>query len=113
MLEVTTRRGLLSILGGHVLWTAMVGAALWKGAGRPGLLPRDDQGPAMPARLGARHGAPHGMERSPRSAVLSTPSISRQGKELPAFASPSVRTQSSRHVERTTQTGAAIVMEPT
>lgn len=30
MLEVTTRRGLLSILGGHVLWTAMVGAALWK-----------------------------------------------------------------------------------
>lgn len=30
MLEVITRRGLLSILGGHVLWTAMVGAALWK-----------------------------------------------------------------------------------
>ena len=30
MLEVITRRGLLSILGGHVLWTALVGAALWK-----------------------------------------------------------------------------------
>jgi RsiW-degrading membrane proteinase PrsW (M82 family) len=30
MLEVIMRRGLLSILGGHVLWTALVGAALWK-----------------------------------------------------------------------------------
>ncbi|MGH7230748.1 MAG: PrsW family intramembrane metalloprotease, partial [Nitrospiraceae bacterium] len=30
MLEIITRRGLLSILGGHVLWTALVGAALWK-----------------------------------------------------------------------------------
>lgn len=30
MLEVITRRGLLGILGGHVLWTAMVEAALWK-----------------------------------------------------------------------------------
>jgi protease PrsW len=30
MLDVIMRRGLLSILGGHVLWTALVGAALWK-----------------------------------------------------------------------------------
>ena len=30
MLEVIMRRGLLSILGGHVLWTALVGAAIWK-----------------------------------------------------------------------------------
>ena len=30
MLEVIMRRGLLSMLGGHVLWTALVGAALWK-----------------------------------------------------------------------------------
>jgi RsiW-degrading membrane proteinase PrsW (M82 family) len=30
MLEIITRRGLLSILGGHVLWTALVGAALWR-----------------------------------------------------------------------------------
>jgi RsiW-degrading membrane proteinase PrsW (M82 family) len=30
MLSVITDRGLLSILGGHVLWTAMVGGALWR-----------------------------------------------------------------------------------
>lgn len=30
MLEVITVRGILSIFGGHVLWTAMVGAALWR-----------------------------------------------------------------------------------
>jgi len=30
MLRIIMDRGLLSMLGGHVLWTAMVGAALWK-----------------------------------------------------------------------------------
>jgi RsiW-degrading membrane proteinase PrsW (M82 family) len=30
MLDVITKRGILSILGGHVLWTAMVGGALWR-----------------------------------------------------------------------------------
>jgi RsiW-degrading membrane proteinase PrsW (M82 family) len=30
MLQVITRRGLLSICGGHVLWAALVGAALWR-----------------------------------------------------------------------------------
>ena len=30
MLNVITIRGLLSILGGHVLWTAMTGGALWR-----------------------------------------------------------------------------------
>jgi RsiW-degrading membrane proteinase PrsW (M82 family) len=30
MLSIIMDRGLLSMLGGHVLWTAMVGAALWK-----------------------------------------------------------------------------------
>lgn len=30
MLEVLTVRGVLSVLGGHVLWSAIVGAALWR-----------------------------------------------------------------------------------
>lgn len=30
MIEVITLRGVLSVLGGHVLWTALVGAALWR-----------------------------------------------------------------------------------
>ncbi len=30
MLKVINERGVLSILGGHVLWTAMVGGALWR-----------------------------------------------------------------------------------
>jgi len=34
MLEVIHVRGLLSVLGGHGMWTAIVGAALWKVRGR-------------------------------------------------------------------------------
>jgi RsiW-degrading membrane proteinase PrsW (M82 family) len=30
MVDVITKRGVLSILGGHVLWSAMVGGALWR-----------------------------------------------------------------------------------
>jgi RsiW-degrading membrane proteinase PrsW (M82 family) len=30
MMDIITLRGFLSIVGGHVLWTAAVGAALWK-----------------------------------------------------------------------------------
>lgn len=30
MREVIVKRGLLSVLGGHVAWTALVGAALWR-----------------------------------------------------------------------------------
>jgi len=33
MLNNITRRGVLSIFGGHVLWTALVGAALWRTRG--------------------------------------------------------------------------------
>jgi RsiW-degrading membrane proteinase PrsW (M82 family) len=30
MLDIITLRGVLSLLGGHILWTSMVGAALWR-----------------------------------------------------------------------------------
>ena len=30
MLQIITRRGLLSVCGGHVLWAALAGAALWR-----------------------------------------------------------------------------------
>ena len=30
MLDNITLRGVLSLLGGHILWTSMVGAALWR-----------------------------------------------------------------------------------
>ncbi len=33
MLQVITLRGLLSMLGLHVVWTSMVGAALWRARG--------------------------------------------------------------------------------
>jgi RsiW-degrading membrane proteinase PrsW (M82 family) len=42
MMDIITLRGFLSIVGGHVLWTAAVGAALWKVRGdrkfRPDML---------------------------------------------------------------------------
>jgi RsiW-degrading membrane proteinase PrsW (M82 family) len=30
MRDVIVKRGLLSVLGGHVVWTGLVGAALWR-----------------------------------------------------------------------------------
>ncbi len=36
MLDVINLRGALTVFGGHVLWTAIVGAALWRVRGRTG-----------------------------------------------------------------------------